>query len=97
MNGYARKVMANDPVQPLTASSGVDDAVEIDPNAPPSWNIWATASYVQSHGAPWLISLGPSPILEKMPVGHPAPVATDDTRVANDQANLSTQPTMRTQ
>jgi type IV secretion system protein VirB1 len=97
MNGYARAVMANDSAQPLTAPSGADDAVEIDPNAPPSWNIWATASYVQSHGAPWLVPLGPSLNPEKMPVGHPAPAAVDDTRVANNQANLSTQPTMRTQ
>jgi type IV secretion system protein VirB1 len=97
MNGYARKVMANDAAQPFPAASGADDAVELDPKAPPSWNIWATASYAQTHGASWLIPLGPSPNPETMPAGRPAPAPVKDTRVANNQANLSTQPTMRTQ
>ena len=50
------------------------------------------ASYAQSHGAAWLVSLGPSPYTGK-PVGLPAPASADDTRLANNQSNLSTQPT----
>jgi type IV secretion system protein VirB1 len=95
MNGYARRVMANDPAQSLSAADDSDDIIQTDSNAPPPWNIWATASYAQTHGAPWLVSLGPSSNPVTMPVGQPAPASPDDPRVANNQANLSTQPTMR--
>jgi type IV secretion system protein VirB1 len=97
MNGYAQRVMENDAAQSLPTPDSSDDIAPTDPNAPPPWNIWATASYAQTHGAPWLVSLGSSPTSGKMPVGQPAPAAAADTRVANNQANLSTQPMMRTQ
>ena len=95
MNGYARRVMANDAAQSLPAAGGSDDVAQTDPTAPPPWNIWATASYAHTHGAPWLVSLGPSPNPGKMPVSQPALASADDTRVANKQANLSTLPMMR--
>ena len=94
MNGYARKVMANDAAPPLPVADDSNDIAQTDPNAPPSWNIWATAFYVQSHGAPWLVSLGPSPYTGK-PVGLPAPASANDTRLANNQSYPSTQPSMR--
>jgi type IV secretion system protein VirB1 len=96
MNGYARHVMANDSAYPLPAPSDSDNAAQPDPNAPPSWNIWATASYAQTHGAPWLVKLGPSPIPKMMPAVRPAPTSADNTRVANNQVNSPAQPTMRT-
>ena len=94
MNGYARRVMANDTVRPSPATDDSNDIAQTDPAAPPSWNIWATAFYAQSHGAAWLVSLGPSPYTPK-PLGLPAPASADDTRLANNQSNLSTQPTRR--
>ena len=94
MNGYARKVMANDAVRPLPAADDSNDIAQADPNAPPSWNIWATAFYAQSHGAAWLVSLGPIPNTGK-PVRLPAPASAIDTRLANNQSNPSTQPSMR--
>lgn len=97
MNGYARRVMANEEAQSLPAPDGSNDIAQSDPNAPPSWNIWATGSYAQTHGAPWVVSLVPSAYSGKPLVGQPAPASMEDTRDANNQANLSTQPTMRTQ
>lgn len=97
MNGYARKVMANGAAQSLPTADGSNDIAQTAPNMPPPWNIWATASYAQAHGAKWLVSLGPSPFAGKMPVGPPARAAAADTRVADNQTNLSTQPRMRSQ
>lgn len=97
MNGYARHVMANDSAYPLPAPPASDNAAQPDPNAPPSWDVWATALYAQTHGAPWLVSLGPSPIPKMMPAVRPAPpTSADNTRIANNQTSSPTQPTMRT-
>ena len=96
MNGYARRVMTNDSAYPLPAPPNSDNAAQPDPNAPPSWDVWARASYAQTHGAPWLMKLGPSPIPKMMPAVRPATTSADNTRVANNQANSPTQPTMRT-
>jgi type IV secretion system protein VirB1 len=61
MNGYARTVMANAGGGTETApSSGVNVPILSDPNAPPSWNVSATGSYAQHHGASWLIQLAPT-------------------------------------
>lgn len=97
MNGYARTVMANEAAQLLPTPDGSNNIAQSDPNAPPSWNIWATGSYAQTHGAPWVVSLVPSAYSGKPPVGQLAPASADDTRVANNRANLSTQPMMRSQ
>jgi type IV secretion system protein VirB1 len=97
MNGYVRKVMANDAAEPALTPYGSDSPAQIDPTMPPSWNIWATGSYAQTHGAPWLVSLGSFSYPGKKPVGQPASASPDGTRVANNQANLSTQPMMRSQ
>ncbi len=61
LNGYARKVIRN--AQDLPASEAKVTAQTLppaaDPNAPPSWDVWASASYAQSHGASWLVPLSP--------------------------------------
>lgn len=93
MNGYARKVMANDAVEPLPTRPDPEDATQTDPTAPPSWNIWATASYVQTHGAPWLISLESQPNPGKTSVGQEVPAFAPDRSDTNNQSNPSTQPT----
>lgn len=98
MNGYARKVMANagsaSPSAPPVTLNALPAA---DPNAPPSWDVSATGSYAQTHGAPWLIPLAPGSGTPKQSVGHPAPAQAPDTLVATNQASSSTQPTTRSQ
>lgn len=61
MNGYARTVMENAPAGALSPSTfAIASAAQpVDPNAPPAWNIWASAAYAQTHGAAWMVS--PSP------------------------------------
>jgi len=63
MNGYARTVEQNTvPDADLSSQSSISTAANIsaayaiDPNAPPAWNLWATAAYARSHGAPWLVT-----------------------------------------
>jgi type IV secretion system protein VirB1 len=98
MNGYARKVMANAGYPALSAPSVVLNALPAaDPNAPPSWDVSATGTYAQTHGAPWLIPLAPGPSTPKQSVGHPAPAQAPETLVATNQASSSTQPTTRSQ
>ena len=61
LNGYARRVIVN--ANAATAeppASSPQPVTPADPNAPPSWNVWATAAYAQAHGAPWLIPLAPA-------------------------------------
>lgn len=61
LNGYARKVIRNargvPAAEPVVTSQSL--APPTDPNAPPSWDVWASASYAQSHGAQWLVPLSP--------------------------------------
>jgi type IV secretion system protein VirB1 len=98
MNGYARKVMANVGRSSLSVASVAMNAVPAaDPNAPPSWDVSATGTYAQSHGAPWLIPLAPDPSPPKKSVGHPAPAQTPETLVAANQASSSIQTITRTQ
>ena len=98
MNGYARKVMANAGSTSLSAPSVVQNALPAaDPNAPPSWDVSATGTYAQRHGAPWLIPLAPDPGTPKQSVGRPAPAQAPETLVATNQASSSTQPTTRSQ
>jgi len=102
LNGYARKVIANagrgaapPPSSTVTAASLAPPA---DPNAPPSWDVWATASYAQSHGAPWLVS--PQAAAKAVPAkaspsGQTADAGRQAAVVASNQAPSTTQPTER--
>jgi len=60
MNGYARTVLQNarNPVQP-DAVSPTPSSDSIDPSLPQPWNVSATGTYVQAHGASWLIEFSP--------------------------------------
>ena len=96
MNGYARKVVANGSmatVPAATAAAGAFPAT--DPNAPPSWDVSATGTYAQSHGAPWLVPLVPNTDTPKQPGGRPAPAQAPEALVASNQASSSTQAIMR--
>jgi type IV secretion system protein VirB1 len=101
MNGYSRKVMEN--LQPNPVSAAPENelvAPATDPNAPPSWDVWASANYEATHGAAWIVSFpsAPSPPAEeKTPVGQPALAPATQTAVANTQAKSITQPTTRSQ
>jgi hypothetical protein len=58
LNGYARRVIASaNAATAAPPTSPVQTTTPADPNAPPSWDVWATAAYAQAHGAAWLISL----------------------------------------
>jgi type IV secretion system protein VirB1 len=68
MNGYARAVEQNalpdaalsSPSAPSTAAN-ISSAPAIDPNAPPAWNLWASAAYARLHGASWLVTSNSDP------------------------------------
>lgn len=57
MNGYARSVLVN-----VSTSTSQNSKREnkinqnIDPNAPPEWNVSDSGVYAEAHGAPWLIA-----------------------------------------
>jgi len=68
MNGYARAVEQNAvPDASLSSPSAIStianisSAPAIDPNAPPAWNLWASAAYAKSHGASWLVTSNSDP------------------------------------
>jgi type IV secretion system protein VirB1 len=68
MNGYARAVEQNAvPDAGLSSRSSVSTAANIspapaaDPNAPPAWNLWASAAYARSHGSSWLVTSNSDP------------------------------------
>ena len=68
MNGYARAVEQNAvPDTSLSSPSAISrfanisSAPAIDPNAPPAWNLWASAAYAKSHGASWLVTSNSDP------------------------------------
>ena len=97
LNGYARRVIANaDAGTAFAPSPTVQAAALADPNAPPAWDIWATAAYAQAHGAPWLIPLSPSASenagSSKLPAGQPAIASPAATLVASTEASSSLQP-----
>ena len=101
LDGYARRVIVNANAgraePPAPAPQTVTRA---DPNAPPSWNVWATAAYAQAHGASWLIPLSPAsstpPQVQKSPPAHPAPAAPTATVATTTQATSSTLQPQRT-
>jgi type IV secretion system protein VirB1 len=101
LNGYARRVIVNANAgtaePPVSAPQTVTRA---HPNAPPSWNVWATAAYAQAHGAPWLIPLAPaSPTpaqAQKSMPARPAPASPAASVVATAQATPSSQQPQRT-
>jgi type IV secretion system protein VirB1 len=60
MNGYARTVEQN-AVLGSPADAITPAAQTVDPNAPPPWNLWASAAYARSHGASWLVNSNADP------------------------------------
>lgn len=101
LNGYARHVIANGNAGPAALPPlALPTVAAADPNAPPSWNIWATAAYAQAHGAPWLIPLSqaaPPPAQAQKPqAGRPAPIPPATNEVAAIQTTSSTQQPQRT-
>jgi len=57
MNGYARTVMHNAGEAIAPVSLAPAGAIS-PPDMPPSWDVSATGTYTQAHGAPWLVPLG---------------------------------------
>jgi type IV secretion system protein VirB1 len=107
LNGYAHHVIANadgegqaDAGTAAPPARPVQGVALADPNAPPSWNIWATAAYVQAHGAPWLIpqsqAAQPPARAQKPLAGRPVPVSPAANEVAAIQVTSSTQQPQRT-
>jgi type IV secretion system protein VirB1 len=101
LNGYARRVIVNANAGTTEPSASAPQTIaQADPNAPPSWNVWAMATYARAHGAPWLIPLAPASRTpaqaQKSPAGRPAPAAPAATVVATVQATSSTQQPQRT-
>jgi type IV secretion system protein VirB1 len=99
MNGYARTVMLNAgggglPV-PVAQSDIVGIQVLNDADAPPSWDISATGTYAEAHGAPWIVSLASPSDHAKQPEGQPLPAAANNTLVADAASTSSTQATVR--
>ncbi len=60
MNGYARAVMHNADEAFAPASMAPAGPLAA-PGAPPSWDVSATGTYTQTHGAPWLVPLSRKP------------------------------------
>jgi type IV secretion system protein VirB1 len=68
MSGYARAVEQNalpdaglSSPSSLSTAANIAAAAAIDPNAPPAWNLWASAAYARSHGASWLVTSNSDP------------------------------------
>jgi len=68
MNGYARTVEQNAMPGAVSASltqrsnaENISEPAAIDANAPPAWNLWASAAYARLHGASWLVNSNSDP------------------------------------
>ena len=101
LDGYARRVIVNaDAATAVPPAPAPQIVTRSDLNAPPTWNVWATAAYAQAHGAPWLIPLSPAsstpPQVQKSPPARPAPAAPTATVAAAVQARSSSQQPQRT-
>jgi type IV secretion system protein VirB1 len=98
MNGYARTVSVNagsgDFPAPATQAQPVDTPVMNDPNAPPPWDISATGTYAEAHGAPWIVSLFSVSAITKQLQGQPVSKA-NETAAANVVATSSIEPSLR--
>jgi len=99
LNGYARKVIRNAQGQPGSQAKVTPQALPpaADPNAPPSWDVWASASYAQSHGAPWLVPLSPRgatkpPQADRLAAHGPAAAARSYAVVASTLAPTERSP-----
>ena len=102
LNGYARKVVAAaDAGTSPRMSRTAPGAVAPSADKPPLWNVWATAAYARTHGAPWLVALSPAQAPSTgdgmPPAGLPATASPAATVVAINQARMSTHPTSRSQ
>jgi type IV secretion system protein VirB1 len=99
LNGYARKVIRNARSQPGSEAKVTAQALPpaADPNVPPSWDVWASASYAQSHGAPWLVPLSPGgatkpPQADRLAAHGPAAAARSYAVVASTSAPTERSP-----
>ena len=62
MNGYARTVLLSAKPGSSSAPAVSGSRVQaLDPNAPPTWNVWASAAYARSHDASWLVTSNADP------------------------------------
>jgi type IV secretion system protein VirB1 len=62
MNGYARTVVQNTETGVLASPAANASTLQtIDRNAPPTWNVWASAAYARSHDASWLVTSNADP------------------------------------
>jgi type IV secretion system protein VirB1 len=96
MNGYARTVLENAgtgqealPILPAPASSPAD------PSAPPPWNVSATGTYAQQHGASWIIDLAPSSDAPEAPSIKLISAAVPEQFAASINASFSMSSTTR--
>jgi type IV secretion system protein VirB1 len=62
MNGYARAVEQNAALASFSSSPTIIPTSQaVDPNAPPAWDLWASAAYARLHGASWLVTSNADP------------------------------------
>ena len=102
IDGYARRVIAAaDAGASPRMSRTTPGAAPAPAGKPPSWNVWAVATYARTHGAPWLVALTPTQVPppgdRASPAGRPATASPGATVVATNQASTTTQPTSRSQ
>jgi type IV secretion system protein VirB1 len=96
MNGYVRTVLENaergqKALPILTAPA----SLFADPNAPPPWNVSATGTYAQQHGASWIIDLAPSSDAPGAPSIKPSSAAVPEQFAASTNASFSMSSTTR--
>jgi type IV secretion system protein VirB1 len=92
MNGYARAVMRNGASESAERVAIPPPTSPADPNAPASWNVWASADYAQQRGAAWLIN-APHETTRSAPVkAAPSPLLAFATTAPDDQNMPSIQP-----
>jgi type IV secretion system protein VirB1 len=99
LNGYVRKVMQNARSVPAAGAAVVTSQSlppPADPNAPPSWDVWASASYAQSHGAQWLVPLSPGggtkPLQVNRSAVKPQAITRPDAVLASTSAPIERSP-----
>jgi len=103
MNGYARTVIANGPASAVssTAPDIASTAKPVDPNAPPAWAVWANATYAQTHGAAWMVSVSANTVgsagtrTTQTPHPQPASMLVFAAPNASTQTTTSTTPTTK--
>ena len=77
VNGYVAKVLATLPDGAVSTEQNARSA-QTAPNSLPSWDVWAAATYAQTHGAPWLVATS----------RHPDPQMAVDTALSTNPAQI---------